>query len=537
MKFFGKYCNVVLTFITFCRSKDKIRMVSTFSQNRRTTLTIFLIVLIFILGSLLHFFRGYFWSENIYPHMWGVDDAYISYRYGWNLVHFDQLAWNESGFRKTEGFTNPLWVVVSALWSLFDNKDWVYPGVVATSVSLSALLLYITQKLILQKYETTKALAGIFLVAITPFVWADATSGLESVVFGFCLALLAYLSINSDLLDKKQLYMIIVLSFIACLVRSDGAIYVGIIFVCSIISKSQSTKWVLLGALAGYSILSLFRFFYFGTFLPTTALAKLNFGVLERFPIGLEILFIILVNGGCAFLFAGIVGLRNAEKLNIRVASACILLGWYVYYIYIGGDIYRERHLIGVFAYGGIISASYWHKKKLIDIVKVSGVLLVLIFLPLFFFEHRFSYWLSKPDDPMISMGKTMAMDRQRYGTVAIGAAGKTPFFAGGDFVDTLGLNDPYLATVKRPKFIPGHSAGSDEEAIEIARQHSPDNYSFLTFSPSPFLKSPADVLLWTYGNRPQDAGVHDGFTSEEWNNAIVSSSPMYLCVLIDKPH
>ena len=512
-------------------------MISTFFQIRRTTLIIFSATLIFVLGSILHFFRGYFWSENIYIHAWGVDDAYISFRYGWNLVHFGQLAWNESGFRKTEGFTNPLWVVISALWSLVGNKDLVYPGVVATSVTISTLLLYITQKVILQKYKTTKALAGIFLVVLTPFVWAGATSGLESVVFGFCIALLAYLSINSELFDRKRLYLIIGLSFITCLLRSDGVIYVGVIFVGSIISRAQSTKWILLGMLAGYSILSLFRYSYFGTFLPTTALAKLNFGVLERFPVGLEILLVILIYGGCAFLFAGIIGIRNTEKLNIQIASACILLGWYAYYVYIGGDTFRERHLIGVFAYGSMLSASYWYKKKLTDLIKISGVLLVIILLPLFLFDNRFSYWLSKPNDPLISMGKAIAIDRQRYGTIAIGAAGKIPYFAGGDFVDYWGLNDPYLATVKRPTFIPGHSAGSDEGAIEIARQHSPDNYSYFTFSPSPYLKSSADVLLWTYGDLPQDSGVHDHITNQEWENAITSTNPMYFCLLIDKPH
>lgn len=134
-------------------------------------------------------------------------------------------------------------------------------------------------------------------------------------------------------------------------------------------------------------------------------------------------------------------------------------------------------------------------------------------------------------------MGKTIAADRQRYGTIVVRMAGKTPYFAGGDFVDNLGLNDPYLATVKRPKFIPGHSSGSDEGAIEIARQHSPDNYSYLTFSPSSYLKSPADVLLWTYGDRPQDSGVHDRITNKEWENAVTSTNSMYFCLLIDKPH
>ncbi|GEM_PF-2326834 len=512
-------------------------MISNFFQARRTIVTSSLIVLIFILGSILHFFRGYYWSENIFPHAWGVDDAYISYRYGWNLAHFGQLAWNESGFRKTEGFTNPFWVILSAMWSLLGNKDWVYPGVVATTVIVSSSLLYSIQKIIVQKYKTATALIGIFLVAVTPFVWADATNGLESVVFGFCLALLAYLSINQELVAKKHLWFILGLSFVVCLLRSDGFIYVGIIFVCSMIAKSQSSKWILFGMFVGYIILALFRYLYFGTFLPTTAVAKLNFGILDRFPVGLGILIVILAYGGSAFVVIGLLGIRSTKNRNIQIASACLLLGWYAYFVYIGGDTFRERHLIGVFTYGSIISANYWHRKKLVDAIKVLGVLLLAILLPLLVFDHRFSYWLSKPDDPMISLGKSIAINRQEYGTVVVRMAGKTPFFAGGDFVDNLGLNDPYLATIKRAKFVPGHSAGSDEQSLEIARQHSPNNYTYLTFSPSIYLKSPTDVLLWVYCNQPQDVLIHNRITNTEWENMLTISEPMYFCLLLDKPH
>src|ERR1041385_4290853 len=102
--------------------------------------------LIFIFGCLLHYQRGYFYRFAHYFHATGADDAYISYRYGWNLVHSGILSWNESGFRQTEGFTNPLWVLLSAVWATANNKDLEYPGMTITSVILTATILFYMAK-------------------------------------------------------------------------------------------------------------------------------------------------------------------------------------------------------------------------------------------------------------------------------------------------------------------------------------------------------------------------------------------------------
>lgn len=506
-----------------------------FSSGRRSNYFVLLVILLFLSGCALHFFRGYYSSESIYPFAWGVDDAFISFRYGWNAVHFGNLSWNESGFRKTEGFTNPLWVLVSAIWSLPGNKDWVYPGVVMTAVFLSAYMLFVAQKFLLEKYKKTIALTGMLIFCVTPFVWADATSGLESVVFGIILALLAYMAGHLASLGREQKYQIIAFSFLACLLRSDGEIYVAIILAGLLISRNPSAKLVLIGMLSGSLLLYLARYLYFGTFLPNTAVAKLNFGVLERLPIGFEIFFVVLLFGASVFLFMGFMGMRSSGKFKTQIIDSCILLGWFGYFIYIGGDIFHERHLIGSFAYAAMISSDYWSKKNLTDVVKITGVLAVLLMVPLLFFDARFSYWRSKPDDPLTSLGKEIGLNRNRYGTIAIPTSGKIPFFAGGDFVDVYGLNDPYLATIKRPNFIPGHSSGSDSEAIEIARRHSPENYSLVNFTPTPYLRLPDDVYLWVYTSQPQD-GIHRHFTDADFQVAR-TSVPIYMCLVIYNPH
>ena len=60
-------------------------------------------------------------------HAKGLDDAYISYRYAWNVIHHGTLSWNESGFRQVEGFTNPLWVLLSMLPAVLGSKALLFP--------------------------------------------------------------------------------------------------------------------------------------------------------------------------------------------------------------------------------------------------------------------------------------------------------------------------------------------------------------------------------------------------------------------------
>src|SRR5512143_140876 len=125
------------------------------------------------------------------PHVLGADDAYIAYRYGWNLAQYHTLSWNESGFRRTEGFTNPLWVYLSALWSLAGSKDLVYPGMALTSVAITAGLLAVLALLVLRQTKSAAALVGLSLLSVSPVIWLHATSGLESSVFGAGAGLLA----------------------------------------------------------------------------------------------------------------------------------------------------------------------------------------------------------------------------------------------------------------------------------------------------------------------------------------------------------
>jgi hypothetical protein len=463
-----------------------------------------------------------------------MDDAYITYRYGWNFTHFNLLSWNESGFQRTEGFTNPLWVLVSATWSLLGNKDWVYPLSVLTSIIISSIFLVI---LIRSVYERNNhslvSILGIASATVVPVIWLHMTSGLESGVFGIGLAVLAYMVIYPNN-RHSQPYLILLLTIFLGLLRSDGFIYLGIILISAIIAGSKSWKLVLFGFIISVLLLFIWRYLSFGTFLPNTAIAKVNFGLIERIPVALLFMRISLLNSGLIiFLLFGLAGLW-LESRRVWFAGLFLALAWLTYYFYIGGDVYIERHLIGLYFLLAAFSAPLWLAAKPRTRILFVVVVLLSGFVSIRSYEARFSYWQVKPKDPWIMLGKALKKDRERYGVLVIFTAGKIPYYAGGENIDLLGLNDPYLATQKQEQFFPGHSAGSIEAAIDLASSHPIGIYSTFSYLDPEFIKGPEDISLWINNNPPQEE-VQTQVTQEQWEETI-SADNIYVWSIISKP-
>jgi hypothetical protein len=131
-------------------------------------------------------------------------------------------------------------------------------------------------------------------------------------------------------------------------------------------------------------------------------------------------------------------------------------------------------------------------------------------------------------------LGKALKKDRERYGVLVIFTAGKIPYYAGGENIDLLGLNDPYLATQKQEQFFPGHSAGSIEAAIDLASSHPIGIYSTFSYLDPEFIKGPEDISLWINNNPPQEE-VQTQVTQEQWEETI-SADNIYVWSIISKP-
>jgi hypothetical protein len=487
------------------------------------------------LGSLLHYSRGYFGIGESALFADGVDDAYITYRYGWNLTNHGILSWNESGFRQTEGFTNPLWVLTSAVWSIPGVKEWVYPLSVTTSIAVSALFLGVLVHFIYMRNDRSlPSILGLVMASALPPIWLHMSSGLESGVFGIGLAALAYMTIFND--EKKinpilTLLLVLILGFL----RSDGFIYLTIILLASLIAGSKSWKLIVIGLLISSLVLFSWRFISFGTLLPNTAIAKVNFSLTERIPIGGQFLLAALFNSGLViFLLFGLAGLW-LEPRRKGLAGLFIILAWVAYYLYIGGDVYFERHLIGIYFLSAAFSAPLWKVARPITRLLFTLSVLIAIFISLNQYGTRFNYFSTKQNDPWIMLGQAINTNRDQFGVVITFAAGKIPFYAGGDCIDSIGLNDPYLATLKRDTFVPGHSAGNEDAAIDLARNHPQGIYSTFSYLNERLIEQPEEIILWVDNFFPQDRAQTE-IRLEDWESAIASKN-LFIWSIISRPN
>lgn len=140
-------------------------------------------------GVILHALYGY--SIPFSGNAFGSDDAFISYRYAANLLAGNGLVFNAG--ESVEGYSDFLYILLVVPGLLFGHEYICLFSLLLNYVLLvgSCLLL---QQLINRHMGALPALVGAYLLALSPVLWANAATGLESVLMlfwcllrGFCL--------------------------------------------------------------------------------------------------------------------------------------------------------------------------------------------------------------------------------------------------------------------------------------------------------------------------------------------------------------
>ena len=382
------------------------------TARRRRALIVAMITAMFVFGSALHCSRGYYAASVRTGHAQGADDAYISYRYGWNLVHHGWLSWNESGYRRVEGFTNPLWVYLSAIPALSGRRAIVYPAMVVFSVFGSALLLFLLTNSVVRAARGSLTSAwGLAVAAVSPVLWLHSTSGLEGALFGFLIATLAFRTVTPDLCDPPRRVIVFGLVLLSVFLRSDGFVYLLPIVVSAGVLRSPLARSMAASVVVALVLLALWRWVEFHSFLPNTAVAKLNFGLFVRARVGARLLAGVLLASGIGLVgVLGVVGLALQRNWRLLIAAAFIEATWLAYYVYIGGDHFLERHLIGFLLFSAAGSGPLWVRlgPSSSTIVAIASVVFVLV--PLASGDARFSYREARLPDSWVRLGQIVAL-------------------------------------------------------------------------------------------------------------------------------
>jgi hypothetical protein len=445
-----------------------------------------LLVLLSFAGFLIHFRALSFFS---------VDDAFISFRYAFNLAQGNGLVFNPG--ERVEGYTNFLWIVLLAPFI----KAGVHPltaarilGVFSSLLLLFAMLLFSFRRC--SGPAPVRVLAGLFTAACGGFA-AWAAGGLEAVLFTLLVFSGSALATVENARTCRYAAASACLLALSALTRPEGMMISAAVFLYLLarlyrgrVSKKDVLAWaIVLGLiLVPYH---LWRLQYFGYLFPNTYYVKSGGGWIQRMH-GLEYFGRFLRTAGLAALFLPGLLLAPAENRRWILFFLYLCLALSLGVIYVGGDwmpMYRflipllpflflliQESLARLYAFlekrrGRALSAA---------VITLLTLLTCLYLLaPGFATRDRSLLGLSDRDhmktaagrvDRWTLIGKWLKKTAKKDSVVAAATVGATAYYSELDIIDTFGMTDLHIAhttmSVSESNRIMGHQKGDGAYVI-----------------------------------------------------------------------
>jgi hypothetical protein len=410
-------------------------------------------IVLLLTGSLFQAFEGIAGPSP--PQVWGLDDAYISYRYAQNLAQGNGLVFNRG--ERVEGYSNFLFVLLMTPAFFVTNGEGVYFFSLLLNLAFAAGAFLVFRSYLKEQLGEEGAAAGGLLFALCLPFWVAVASGMET-----CLVLILYLAIwvaverLSAQPDRKLGAALCALMILSCLARADGFLVPALAIAYLLLKRRTRVAISCAAPVAlGYALYELWRFHYYGYFLPNTYYVKVAGPLWQRAVQGffllsgaalfvglLPYLLILVLELATLVRSAATVPARAHHQVRFHLLLA---LAWIVYWHYIGGDHLGDRFLLVLFPLGilALVELLKHNANR-----KMAAFVLVLVATlqlgPPLVADPRFGYTSARYDS-WIALGKFL---NEKYPgkSVATGAIGKIGFFSGSTIIDMLGLIDPVIA-------------------------------------------------------------------------------------------
>ncbi|MGW1029253.1 hypothetical protein ACWD4J_37185 [Streptomyces sp. NPDC002577] len=492
-----------------------------------------------------------------------VDDAFISWRYGQNLVEAGVWNWNPTDHVRVEAYTNPLYTALSVVPALLRIPVELFFKVVGLALLAGHVL--VVRRLDVP-YPQRLALWAFAL--LNPVFFVHLFSGLETVSFALLTALAFGLVYVRGSLGRWGHLTCLALA----LTRPEGMALAAAAQLWNLAVRPTRRDLYAASALgvalAGYWAA---RAWYFGRFFPNPFYEKsVGHGSwIDGALTGGAALWALLL-GGAACLAAAVLAvallrrtaagrLRDATPLVLAVCAAVIHIGLYQHSVLAMNYADRFSFQIlfpvalvalarpldsaaapwsltatavaagteltfewqpwlavtaGAVALCAVYTAVRRRRAAAYTVVGVAmaavAVLLVSDTPPrqlaaIAAYRHRLSYAHE-------ALGRAMADDPDLRGTVAIGDAGITPFCLGRsrDVYDLLGLADPYL----RRTALPARLMKRVQLVVALGTPNDPKGFRFTTPTSRPLLQR-------AYATGFVSAGKLR-FTERQWQDVLV---------------
>jgi|688.fasta_scaffold227483_2 hypothetical protein len=428
-----------------------------------------------------------------------VDDAFISWRYGKNLILHGIWNYNFSFFDLTQSYTNPIFAALSVPANLF-NFDIVFFFKFFSIINIIIFFFWFIKK-------TRGSYVALLLILAMPATMVHAFSGLETFLY---VSLMSVLFIS---LDNHKRNLSIILALILFLVRPESWILVFLIPIFFLVKKNFQFKDLIslkiklklndfIITLICLSVpLMLYLFYnkiYFGYSLPTSFYVKSNI----TFSIQKLITFLLFVLPLLLLLL----------KKRIKIFLIMIVFNIIVALNYSNSDLqsnYMERFSFQIF-FPIYVFIIYFSEKRR-DIIKVflnkSAILtisfnkiskLVAIIFLLFLYvisgitsaAHITSYPRMLASNA--ELGKVLSKIKNKYQikSFVFGDAGMAAYHSDMNALDNIGLGSAIVAHKNKLTY-------------EVMDLYKPDLIVFMS-SPEGILTrqySQDEMLRWANNN------------------------------------
>jgi len=423
-------------------------------------------LVILLAGSVLQMLFGVSYPERLSSSEWGLDDAYISYRYAENLVRGEGLVFNHG--ERVEGYSNFLYVLAVAPAFWLTDRDGVYFFSVLLNVLCALGALWLLNDHLRRNLGERAALAGSLLFALCLPLWAAVASGLEtSLVLLISLGIWVCVERVAANPTRRNTLALAGLTVLSLLARVDGFLIPGIAILYLVLKRRIRPATVCaLALLATQGLYELWRWTYYSALLPTTYYVKVAGPMLARLSFaGSELSNIAILEGLLPYLLIllllaveAVYRLYRRESFLPSGFGTLLAPLWIAYWFYIGGDQLWDRFLVILFPLGIFALLSACEKISSPRMAVYGLVLLATLQVGApCLTDLRFDFGF-KRFDALIGTGKFLR-ERCPGRTLAVEALGKMSFFSGLYAQDMLGLADPVIA--HRPAsggtFVPGH--------------------------------------------------------------------------------
>jgi arabinofuranosyltransferase len=446
-----------------------------------------LIILFFVFYCL--FLSWSFWFQN-------VDDAYISFRYGKNLMSGSGLVYNAGEY--VEGYTNFLWTVVT---SPFTKIKIVDISIFALSIGLllSIFNIFLLTRIAKQFMDIFKNKPSYLILLPAIFFVLDdsiafwAIGGMEFPMYALFILAATYFYFRINYAANNYLYMALFL-MLCTLTRPEGNMIFVITMFHFLLYRKNVDKWkkkfiIVSGLYALFVLLYYgFKYLYYGQLIPNTFYAKGVTDITMNLLLGFKYLALCIGTRLYVFIFILFIPFKKVVKDFKQSYLILFSLVYIFYLLVVGGDwMIANRFFVPIIPFLYVLSAigiinavnkisglgSRYEQNKnkiigtgvtLLSIMLFAVTLSLLEYKELIIKDENYKY-----EHQWSMFGKWLKKNVSHETVIAVGPAGKIPYYSELYTIDMWGLNNDFIAKTTSKRLQAGHKKFDFEYVLSLS--------------------------------------------------------------------